>query len=274
MYLVGERARRPATASARAALESLYHAVAREAPTLDAVPALEGLGWNPDAVARALPADARVLDADAPLARDVQAARARANLPPLDGDHDDDPDGGDGSYVPPAAVSDVPVPEPSTFARLSVGGTFDRMHAGHRLLLATSSACAPPEGVVFVGVTGDKLLVNKRHRQLVQAYDDRAAAAETFLRATRGPTAAIELHVGPLDAGLPLAATVRDMDALVVSRETVAGADAVNAARVERGFAPLAIVVVGLVGGGEGAMEEEKLSSSALRAAEAEEEDI
>ena len=274
VYLVGERARRPATASARAALESLYHAVAREAPTLDAVPALEGLGWNPDAVARALPADARVLDADAPLARDVQAARARANLPPLDGDHDDDPDGGDGSYVPPAAVSDVPVPEPSTFARLSVGGTFDRMHAGHRLLLATSSACAPPEGVVFVGVTGDELLVNKRHRRLVQAYDDRAAAAETFLRATRGPTAAIELHVGPLDAGLPLAATVRDMDALVVSRETVAGADAVNAARVERGFAPLAIVVVGLVGGGEGAMEEEKLSSSALRAAEAEEEDI
>lgn len=268
VYLVGERARRPATASAFAALETLYHAVAREAPTLDAVPALEGLGWNPDAVARALPADARVLDPDAPLARDVQAARARANLPPLE------PDTTDADADVPVEPSPEPQsPEPSPFARLSVGGTFDRMHAGHRLLLAVSSACAPPGGVVFVGVTGDALLVNKRHRHLVQAYDDRADAAETFLRATRGPTAAIELRVGPLDAGLPLAATVRDMDALVVSRETVAGADSINVARVERGFAPLAVVAVGLVGGGEGAGAEEKLSSTALRAAEAAAED-
>ena len=295
VYLVGERARRPATASALAALETLYHAVAREAPTLDAVPALEGLGWNPDAVARALPAEARVLDPDAPLARDVQAARARANLPPLEPDTTDadrDVPGGVPGDVPGVVPGDVPElspkpspepsPEPSPqlspgtpspFARLSVGGTFDRMHAGHRLLLAVSSACAPPGGVVFVGVTGDALLVNKRHRHLVQAYDDRADAAETFLRATRGPTAEIELRVGPLDAGLPLAATVRDMDALVVSRETVAGADAINVARVERGFAPLAVVAVGLVGGGEGAGAEEKLSSTALRAAEAAAED-
>ena len=280
VYLVGERARRPATASALAALETLYHAVAREAPTLDAVPALEGLGWNPDAVARALPAEARVLDPDAPLARDVQAARARANLPPLEPDTTD-ADRDVPGVVPELSPEPSPEPSPGTpspgtpspFARLSVGGTFDRMHAGHRLLLAVSSACAPPGGVVFVGVTGDALLVNKRHRHLVQAYDDRADAAETFLRATRGPTAEIELRVGPLDAGLPLAATVRDMDALVVSRETVAGADAINVARVERGFAPLAVVAVGLVGGGEGAGAEEKLSSTALRAAEAAAED-
>ena len=129
------------------------------------------------------------------------------------------PTGATGSYVRPPQ-SPTSRPEPSTFARLSVGGTFDRMHAGHRFCWRRPPRAPPGKAAVFVGVTGDKLLVNKRYRQLVQAYDDRAAAAETFLRATRGPTAAIELHVGPLDAGLPLAATVRDMDALVVSRET------------------------------------------------------
>ena len=68
--------------------------------------------------------------------------------------------------------------------------------------------------------------------------------------------------------------TITTTTITTASDNVTATADAVNAARVERGFAPLAIVVVGLVGGGEGAMEEEKLSSSALRAAEAEEEDI
>jgi pantetheine-phosphate adenylyltransferase len=55
------------------------------------------------------------------------------------------------------------------------------------------------------------------------------------------------------------------MDALVVSKETVPGAEAINRNRLVRGFKPLEIVVVGLVGE-DGSS---KLSSTALRESQA-----
>lgn len=56
------------------------------------------------------------------------------------------------------------------------------------------------------------------------------------------------------------------MQALVVSKETLAGGEAINAGRAGRGFVPLRLMVVGLVG--ESAASG-KLSSTALREAEA-----
>lgn len=80
----------------------------------------------------------------------------------------------------------------------------------------------------------------------------------------------MRVEIGPLDDAPPLASTVQDMCALVVSRETLAGAAAVNAQREARGFLPLKIVAVGVVGGvgdDDEARQRSKLSSSALRAA-------
>ncbi|EEH52359.1 uncharacterized protein MICPUCDRAFT_11674, partial [Micromonas pusilla CCMP1545] len=143
------------------------------------------------------------------------------------------------------------------FARVSVGGTFDRIHAGHRLLLATA------HGVLYVGVTSDEMLRGKTRAGMIASYDDRAAAALAFLRATRPPRDALDVRVGPLRANEPpLAATTERMDALVVSGETTEGGEALNAARRERGFAPVTLIAVGVIGDdGEGG----KLSSSALR---------
>ena len=61
-----------------------------------------------------------------------------------------------------------------------------------------------------------------------------------------------------------MAAEIEDIQALVVSEETAKGADAINDARRQRGFAPLAVVTVKLVGGLDVAS---KLSSTALRQA-------
>ena len=65
-----------------------------------------------------------------------------------------------------------------------------------------------------------------------------------------------------------MAVDIVEMEALVVSEETRAGADAINVERRIRGLTPLAIVTVKLVGGDGG---ESKLSSTALRQAESEE---
>ncbi len=46
---------------------------------------------------------------------------------------------------------------PLSFRRVAVGGTFDRLHAGHELLLAATALVAQQGGYVFVGVTGGSL---------------------------------------------------------------------------------------------------------------------
>ena len=155
-----------------------------------------------------------------------------------------------------------------TRKHVSVGGTFDRLHAGHRALLATAMRLVEPNGTLYVGVTSEALLRNKKYGELLEGYEDRADAVRAFLLECRDLSSPVDVRVGPLDEGPPLAATVREMSALVVSRETIVGAEALNDMRVEAGFDPLDIIVVDLIGAsasGDGT----KLSSTALRAADA-----
>lgn len=64
-----------------------------------------------------------------------------------------------------------------------------------------------------------------------------------------------------------MAATDATFDAIVVSEETIPGAEAINRWRVQHGFQPLVIVVVGLIASHSRAA---KLSSTDLRSLEAE----
>lgn len=126
------------------------------------------------------------------------------------------------------------------FENVAVGGTFDRLHVGHRLLLAAAALVCTKR--LYVGVTGaasiilcalphssnahlthdpfcffshlagwpniipfgwstqlipgsdlcspwwrtgDKLLENKKHHELLEPYEQRAAAAVAYLKAVR-----------------------------------------------------------------------------------------
>ena len=152
--------------------------------------------------------------------------------------------------------------------RVSVGGTFDRLHAGHRLLLAAAARTVAPGGTLYVGVTSSELLANKKHGHLVEPYETRAESARAFLRQCLPPERSVDVRIGPLDASPPLAATIRDMNGLVISQETISGAEALNDVRSTAGFDPLAFVVVDLVGA-DSSSSAAKLSSTDLRARDA-----
>ncbi|KAK6347290.1 hypothetical protein TWF696_007362 [Orbilia brochopaga] len=70
-----------------------------------------------------------------------------------------------------------------------VGGTFDYLHAGHKLLLTMtvymihSHATSPR---LIVGLTGAELLKNKKHRQYVTSWETRRDATVAFLRTIVG----------------------------------------------------------------------------------------
>ena len=241
-----------------AVLEDVYECVARVDPGMEVVPLLERCGWD---TATAMTLEDSLGEEDHLITLDL---RSNEDVEIEEGADPGADGGGDAS---------------SPIDKTSVGGTFDRMHAGHRLLLATASAVTlartgtDSSPILYIGVTGDVLLTNKRHRDLIEPYDTRANAAKLFVEKTRPRSSPVEVRCGPLDDGPPLAATVEDMKALVVSAETLGGGETLQAMRKERGFEPLKLVSVGLVKGrvGKGRGDDGKVSSTSLRADDADE---
>mmetsp|Transcript_26526 Transcript_26526/g.68156 ORF Transcript_26526/g.68156 Transcript_26526/m.68156 type:complete len:396 (-) Transcript_26526:310-1497(-) len=257
-------------------LAELYEAVAAEAPLLDVVPLVPSMGWTLGKVAAI--SELRSMVVAAPhgacqegLLEELNRLRAAAGFGAV-AQHSlaDIADG-----VEPrgsSAASDVGLQGGDeaggqlSFAHVAVGGTFDHLHAGHRLLLATAAAVASEK--VWLGIASDALLAKKKNAELLEGYDVRVGAAVDFLQRVRP---GIQVSPGPLTdpAEPPLAATMPEMGALVVSRETTSGAEWINGHRASLDLSPISVVVVGLIGADGQGPDAGKLSSSGIRAAQA-----
>ena len=148
------------------------------------------------------------------------------------------------------------------YDNVCVGGTFDHAHAGHRWLLA--AAVAVTEKRLDVGITGEALLENKKYKEYLQPFERREQFCKDFVKAAA--PVGLRVNFGPLDENWPVAATREDVDALVVSEETVQGAEKINEERKKRGFKPLELVILDVLGKKTSENgEESKLSSTRLR---------
>lgn len=148
---------------------------------------------------------------------------------------------------------------------MCVGGTFDRLHAGHRHMLALCVLLA--RAAVHVGVTAAALLRAKAHRALIQDYAVRRAA---LLRTLWLMHPRLAYRFEPLTDPAGPAQRLARIQAIVVSAETVRGAALINARRAARAMAPLRVFVVGFIPPPTGLAADAlgKLSSSSLRAVE------
>lgn len=131
---------------------------------------------------------------------------------------------------------------PARFARVAVGGTFDHIHAGHKILL-TMTALLASESVV-VGVTDDAMLTTKKYREYIAPTEKRIQAVEAYIDTVRH---GITHQVVPISD--PFGPTITDpsIQALVCSRETLKGGDAVNTERAKRDFPPLDLRIIDVI---------------------------
>lgn len=147
------------------------------------------------------------------------------------------------------------------YGAVVLGGTFDRLHEGHKLLLRAAAEAARER--VVVGITTGPMLESKELKELIQPFDMRRAAVEDFVHSIK-PGLKVEAEA-ITDAFGP-SVVDKELDAIVVSTDTAGGGHAVNEKRKEKGMPILEMVVIDLVKEIHGS---ETLSSTLLRRKEA-----
>jgi phosphopantetheine adenylyltransferase len=158
----------------------------------------------------------------------------------------------------------------------AVGGTFDHLHIGHKLLLTmtifmSDSASGPQERAVTVGITAEDLLKNKKYAEFLEDWHERYAATHRFIHALMsfdpdnehpeeisevnnpGPNGHIVIAKYPSGLQIkyteiwdPFGPTITEeaVDSLVISAETRAGGKAVNDKRKDQGWCELDVYEV------------------------------
>ncbi|GAA5859342.1 hypothetical protein JCM1840_004571 [Sporobolomyces johnsonii] len=124
----------------------------------------------------------------------------------------------------------------------AMGGTFDHLHAGHKILL--TMACAITSHKLIVGVSDDALLKNKKFKEHLESLQYRMSAVEHFIELVRP---SIAHQVVPLQDVYGPTANDPDINALVVSEETRAGGESINNLRASKQLSILDVWVINLV---------------------------
>ncbi|KAK5659218.1 hypothetical protein OQA88_1309 [Cercophora sp. LCS_1] len=157
-----------------------------------------------------------------------------------------------------------------------LGGTFDYLHPGHKLLLTAGALLLevpPPDSSqtarFIIGITGDELLKNKKYAEYVQSWETRARNVIIFLSrllrlskdgwkndflpdinekagdfSSSFRDGRITIQCVEIQDPFGPTITIADMDALIVSGETRSGGQAVNDKRAELGWRALKVYEV------------------------------
>ncbi|KAM0204019.1 hypothetical protein ACHAPA_009437 [Fusarium lateritium] len=192
------------------------------------------------------------------------------------------------------------------FNTVCLGGTFDHLHPGHKLLLHASVLLlnipqkdSDKTCTLVVGISSDELLAKKKYAEELQTWEDRVKTVLSFLStlleydttATSPPTQSTpdETIATLRDGKVKVRCIVlrdpfgppiheEDADAIVVSAETRGGGKAINDRRADKAWKPLEVFEIDVldadeVGEGEVSKTDDfaaKISSTAIRQQRAE----
>jgi pantetheine-phosphate adenylyltransferase len=122
-----------------------------------------------------------------------------------------------------------------------IGGTFDRLHNGHRVLLGASAAVSSQS--LTVGITSDTMIAqsSKSMKELVQSFTERRNGVAEFLHLCNPQ---LQQILQPLDDAFGPSIVDPRLQLIVVSEETASGGAAVNAKRADAHLPVLQVVQI------------------------------
>ena len=133
------------------------------------------------------------------------------------------------------------------------GGSFDRLHYGHKVLITAAALLCKKK--LIVGISRN--VKKKEYSDIIQPLHFRISSCiDTIYKIN--PDIVVKVHV--IDDVCGPTAFTKHIDLLVLSEETRAGGDEVNKVRQSKGLAPIENAAIPIV-----KMRSSRLSSSILR---------
>ena len=152
------------------------------------------------------------------------------------------------------------------FEKIGLGGTFDRLHVGHKLFLDIAAYYGQ---LIHVGLINSNYLKKQKKKffDIIQSYEERQDNIREYLSQRKKQAIFSEITHPGMDREL---AKNSELTALVVSPETCSGAIAINQSRsIDERKTRLTIIVISYVTRGDGTLE----SSTRIRREEMENSD-
>lgn len=169
---------------------------------------------------------------------------------------------------PPPPPPSGALPLPPLFRVAALGGTFDHLHAGHKILLSMGAWVAREK--LIVGITDDALLRKKAHREVLENVALRTARTRAFLERFKP---GLHYDIVPISDVYGPTAWDPDVQALIVSKETLSGAASIHRLRQEKSLPPLHTFVIDVISATEASVDDKdaemlkntKMSSTFIR---------
>ncbi|KAH9394651.1 hypothetical protein TYRP_004706 [Tyrophagus putrescentiae] len=148
------------------------------------------------------------------------------------------------------------------YDNICLGGTFDNLHNGHKIMLSTSQLKC--QKALTIGVTDRNMVRHKTLWELIESPEDRISKLHAYL-SDIDPY--IEYKITPIQDPFGPAIVDGELQAIVVSEETIRGGHKINEIRASKSMSQLDVDVIHMLNDGhrEHDIEEEKVSSSSLR---------
>ena len=128
----------------------------------------------------------------------------------------------------------------SKFKIVALGGTFDIIHKGHHALLQKGFSISSQ---VIIGLTSDEFAI-KKGKNLLHNYSQRLESLQSFLN-KNFPNSHYE--ISKLDNDFGPAVLRKEVEALVVSEETIEKGEILNKLRSQKDLPPVSVESVPMV---------------------------